>query len=219
MVSGTNSGIREVIGFAMARTLPQTDSVIWALGKCSCGWHFASIPVSATVGFMWSMELNPGLNIRGLWEGFDWGGIQIKARYPLRADSVYLSVSPSLTDVPSLFLAMKSRHSGAAKEMAEVQGQYWYPDFSKACQHALTVTPAVCCWTRTTLKRKQWQPWWQRQPTQNCCQWARKPSWGQIHHSNSRNQFSFRDYGIMQLIIFSFEKVIFQTFLSVCAMS
>lgn len=25
-----------------------------------------------------------------------------------------------------------------------MQGQYWCPDFSNACQHALTVTPGVC---------------------------------------------------------------------------
>lgn len=131
--SGCNSGIRDkhrvINGFAMARTPPQTDSAIWALGKHGCGWHFASPPVSATMGFRWSTEFNPGLNIRGVWEKSDSCGIQIKACYPLRADSVWLSASPSLPDAPSLLLAVKSRHSGAAKEMPEVQGQYWYPDF------------------------------------------------------------------------------------------
>lgn len=188
--SGCNSGIRdkhrEIIGFALARTLPQIDSAIWDLGKCSCGWHFASPPVSATVGFRWSAELNTGQNSRGVWEGTDSSGFQIKAPYPLRADQCGCQHVPLYLMHPHCCWQWKA---GTVEQQRRWQKCRVSTGtlISNAHQHTLTVTAAVCCWAGATLQRKQWQPWWQRQPPQNCCQQARKHRWGQIHHSNSRN--------------------------------
>lgn len=126
-----------------------------------------------------------------------------------------LSVALSISLSTWCTLIFPGRHSGAAKEMPEVQGQYWYPDFSMHWQwHQLFAAEL-----EPHSRESSDSPGDKGSPHRTAASRARKHSWDQVHHSNSRNYFSFRDYDIMQLITFSFEKGTFQTFLSVCAIS
>lgn len=175
------SGSRERIGFAIARTLPQTDSAIWALGKCSCGWHFVSPPVPAAVGFRWSTE-HQGC-VGGLWLQQD----PNQSTSPPRAGSVWLSASPPLPDAPPWLLAVKSRHSGAAQEIAEVQGQYWQPDFSSAVSKHWQWHQLFAAQLEPHSAESSDSPGDKGSPHRTAASRARKHSWDQIHHSNSRN--------------------------------